>query len=263
MTSAITKSETLQPQNETAVHLFDNWIDPLETEIRGRVRGFIEEVIRSELDAALARPRYGRPAKSLKEVDGVAGAAGHRHGSRSRTLMGTFGKVEIDVPRARLQAPDGKTREWRSSALRAYQRRTLAADALIAGTYLAGTNTRRVRRALGAVFGGAVGKDTVSRVWRKVKSDWDAWNARSLADEPIVRLILDYRRVEQRVGAEMHGSQAQEPARACAPWSQDPRHRRQTAIQSPAHHGEPSQPPVFNWESPPICDSQAPSPVAF
>jgi len=41
------------------------------------------------------------------------------------------------------------------------------------------------------LFGGAVGKDTVSRVWRKVKTDWDAWNARSLADEPIVRLILD------------------------------------------------------------------------
>jgi transposase-like protein len=75
--------------------------------------------------------------------------------------------------------------------LRAYQRRTKAADALIASTYLAGTNTRRVRRALAALFGGAVAKDTVSRVWRKVKSDWDAWNARSLATEPIVRLILD------------------------------------------------------------------------
>ena len=48
-----------------------------------------------------------------------------------------------------------------------------------------------MRRALAALFGGAVGKDTVSRTWRKVKSDWDAWNARSLADEPIVRLILD------------------------------------------------------------------------
>jgi transposase-like protein len=48
-----------------------------------------------------------------------------------------------------------------------------------------------VRRALAAVFGGAVSKDTVSRVWRKVKADWDAWNARSLAEEPIVRLILD------------------------------------------------------------------------
>jgi transposase-like protein len=82
--------------------------------------------------------------------------------------------VEIAVPRARLNTPDGKTTEWRSHTLRAYQRRTLTADALIASTYLAGTNTRRIRRALGALFGGAVGKDTVSRVWRKVKSDWDA-----------------------------------------------------------------------------------------
>ena len=76
-------------------------------------------------------------------------------------------------------------------ALKAYQRRTIAADAVIAATYLAGTNTRRVRRALTALFGGAVSKDTVSPTWRKVKTDWDAWNTRSLADEPIVRLILD------------------------------------------------------------------------
>jgi transposase-like protein len=48
-----------------------------------------------------------------------------------------------------------------------------------------------VRRALSALFGGAIGKDIVSRTWRKVKTDWDAWNARPLADEPIVRLILD------------------------------------------------------------------------
>jgi putative transposase len=34
-------------------------------------------------------------------------------------------------------------------------------------------------------------KGTVSRVWRKVKGDWDDWNARSLKDEPIIRLILD------------------------------------------------------------------------
>jgi transposase-like protein len=117
--------------------------------------------------------------------------AGHRHGSRTRTLMGTFGPTEITVPRARLDTAEGRTTEWKSTALRAYQRRTLAADALIASTYLSGTNTRRVRRALAALFGGAVSKDVVSRVWRKVKSDWDAWNARALADEPIVRLILD------------------------------------------------------------------------
>ena len=191
MTSVTTKTDSAQPQAGTAVHLFDNWFDPIETCVRERVREFIEELIRSELDAALARPRYGRQAKGVGGSDGAKGVVGHRHGSRTRSLMGTFGKTEISVPRARLVAADGKTTEWKSQALRAYQRRTLAADALIAGSYLAGTNTRRVRRALAALFGGAVGKDTVSRVWRKVKSDWDAWNARSLAAEPIVRLILD------------------------------------------------------------------------
>jgi transposase-like protein len=87
--------------------------------------------------------------------------------------------------------PEGGTTEWKSKALCAYQRRTRAAEALIASAYLAGVNTRRVRRALAALFGGAVGKDIVSRTWRKVKGDWDAWNARAFADEPIVRLILD------------------------------------------------------------------------
>jgi putative transposase len=31
----------------------------------------------------------------------------------------------------------------------------------------------------------------VSRTWRKVQADWDAWCRRSLADEDVVRLILD------------------------------------------------------------------------
>jgi len=189
MTNVTTKSDSSQPGVETTSGLFDNWFDPIETEVRARARQFIEELLREELDAALARPRYERSQMAGNE--GKAGVAGHRHGSRTRSLTGSFGPIEIAVPRARLTTSEGKTTEWKSGALRAYQRRTLAADALIASTYLAGTNTRRVRRALAALFGGTVGKDTVSRTWRKVKSDWDAWNARSLAGEPIVRLILD------------------------------------------------------------------------
>jgi putative transposase len=196
MTSDITKSDLSQRADENTPPLFDNWFDPIESAVRARVRGFIEELIENELEAVLARPRYGRRAKDADEGPSVAG---HRHGQRQRTLTGMFGKTEITVPRARLKVGDGETTEWRSSALRAYQRRTLAADALIAGSYLAGTNTRRVRRALKALFGGSVGKDTVSRTWRKVKSDWDSWNARSLTDEPIVRLILDGTMVRVRL----------------------------------------------------------------
>ncbi len=189
MTKHTTKPDSTQPATEMAVDLFDNWFDPIETEVRARARQFIEELIRGELDTALARPRYERSKMAGNEAG--ACVTGHRHGSRMRSLTGTFGPIEITVPRARLTTPEGGTAEWKSQALRAYQRRTLAADALIASSYLAGTNTRRVRRALAALFGGTVGKDTVSRTWRKVKGDWDAWNSRSLAAEPIVRLILD------------------------------------------------------------------------
>jgi transposase-like protein len=90
-----------------------------------------------------------------------------------------------------MAADGGGTREWRSSALPRYARMTRQVEALIAGAYLAGTNTRRVKRALGALFRGAVGKDVVSRTWRKVRTDWEAWNGRDLAGEDVVRLVLD------------------------------------------------------------------------
>jgi putative transposase len=187
MTMDSTKPSARSTEDEH--FLFDDWFDPLENGVRTRIRGFIEELLEAELDAALGRARYER---GRVEVEGSPkGAAGSRHGHRERSLLGTFGATTVRVPRARLTTPEGKTSEWRNATIPAYQRRTKRADALIAGAYLSGTNTRRVRRALAALFGGAVGKDTVSRVWRKTKGDWDAWNARALEEEPIVRLILD------------------------------------------------------------------------
>jgi len=168
----MTKDTTKEAAAAAEGLLFDDWFDAIEDGVRARVRGFIETMLEEELCEALSRPRYGRRKSG---EDAAASVVGVRQGHRERTLTGTF----------------GKTREWRSGSLRAYQRRTRAADALIAGAYLSGTNTRRVRRALAAAFAGPVGKDVVSRTWRKVKGDWDAWNARSLAEEPIVRLILD------------------------------------------------------------------------
>jgi putative transposase len=158
-----------------------DWFDPLEAGIRQRIRSFIENMLEEELAATLGRGRYNRSADT----------AGHRNGHRDRQLLGTFGSMTVSVPRARVTDSDGKQAEWRSKALPAYKRLTVQAERLIAGAYLAGTNTRRVRRALAALFGGAVGKDTVSRTWRKVQSDWEAWQKRDLAGDDIVRLILD------------------------------------------------------------------------
>jgi transposase-like protein len=159
----------------------DDAFDPIEARLRQNIRATIEALFEEELEAAIGRCRYGRGA----------GRKGYRHGHRSRQLVGTFGTETVQVPRARIQDADGRTTEWRSRALPRYQRLTKTAEALITAVYLSGTNTRRVKRALAALFKGAVSKDVVSRAWRKIKVDWDAWCARSLADEDIVRVIFD------------------------------------------------------------------------
>ena len=118
MTNNSTKSPVLHSQAETAVPLLDDWFDPIEAGLRDRVREFIQTMIEAELDAALSRPRYGRRPKTDPEhADGPSGISGHRHGHRSRSLLGTFGRVEIAVPRARLDSAEGKTTEWKSQAL--------------------------------------------------------------------------------------------------------------------------------------------------
>jgi len=161
--------------------LGEDWFDPLEAGVRQQIRSFIEQMLEAELEAALNRRRYERAGP----------AAGHRHGHRDRQIIGTFGPTSVSVPRARLVEADGTSREWQNRTLPAYKRLTKRAEALIAGSYLAGTNTRRVRRALGTLFGGAVGKDTVSRAWRRVQADWEAWQKRDLTQDDIVRVILD------------------------------------------------------------------------
>jgi hypothetical protein len=54
--------------------LFDNWFDPIESNLRGRVRGFLETMIEEELAVALGRPRYERRGRG----DCAAPLTGHR-----------------------------------------------------------------------------------------------------------------------------------------------------------------------------------------
>jgi putative transposase len=81
---------------EEALFAGKAWFDPIEARLRGRIRGLIEELVEQELGAALGRGRYQR-----------GGVTGHR----TRHPTGSFGPVEIAVPRARLPTEDGKTRE--------------------------------------------------------------------------------------------------------------------------------------------------------
>src|SRR5262245_56357331 len=114
MTSSTTKPETSQPIGDGSGHVFDSWFDVLEGGVRERIRGFIQALIEEELEATLMRPRYGRQSKEAAGDDAAPAVIGHRHGYRPRTLTGTFGRVELDMPRARLNTAEGRTTEWQS-----------------------------------------------------------------------------------------------------------------------------------------------------
>src|SRR3954462_10764707 len=91
------------------------WVGSIEAGIRERIRGFIEEVFEEEVTAALGRGRCERA---------VGAPRGYRNGTRARHLLGSFGPVQISVPRARMAGTEGGTREWRSSAPPPYTRMT-------------------------------------------------------------------------------------------------------------------------------------------
>jgi putative transposase len=175
---------------KTAVPLLDDWFNPIAAAFRDRVRELVQTIIQSELDVLLAPPRRRRKADHPEERWRRTLSLATGTATSSRSLVGTFGSMEIMLPRASLHTAQGKTANWKSKALLAYQQRTKQADSLIVAAYLSHTSIRQLCRPLTAVFAGAVDRHTMSQVLRKVKSDWDAWNCRSLAAEPIDRLLL-------------------------------------------------------------------------
>ena len=102
MTSHSTRPCLRQSEIETTGRLFDNWFDPIEAGLRDRVREFLQAMLEAELDEVLARSRYARrAAPSSDGSEEAPSVTGHRHGHRSRSLLGTFGKVRRSRCRAR------------------------------------------------------------------------------------------------------------------------------------------------------------------
>jgi hypothetical protein len=92
------KRDITKPAVDTTEEkLFDDWFDPIETDLGTKVRGFIETTIEEELETALSRPLWA-PTWAGGRQHGRAGS-GHRHGHRMRSLTGTFGPAQIAVPR--------------------------------------------------------------------------------------------------------------------------------------------------------------------
>lgn len=149
--------------------------------IHAQVRGAIEAAVHEELAAALSAAPYQR----------TGGRRGYRNGVKARTLTGPTGPLALTLPRGTLFAAAGE-QEWTSALLPRYQRRVREVNEAVVGTYLAGGNTRRIRRALQPLLKAApLSKSAVSRVVATLKDGLAEWLARPLAELDIVYLYLD------------------------------------------------------------------------
>ncbi len=150
--------------------------------VRSRVRDAIQVVLEEELAEALGCGSYERSS----------GRQGYRNGTVSRPITTTNGLQEFEVPRGRLFNEDGSSTEFQSSVLPRYARRTAEVDEAVLGVYLAGANSRRIRKALTPLLGEAnLSKSAVSRIVGRLKALFAAWNERDLSSECYPIIYLD------------------------------------------------------------------------
>lgn len=154
----------------------------IQERLRMRILEVIEVLLDEELSEALGCEAYQR----------VEGRRGYRNGAEQRTLTTEIGTREVRVPRGRLEQDDGRTAEFRSELLPRYARRTKVIDEAILGIYLAGANSRRIRKALEPLLGTThLSKSAVSRVVARLKALFESWSERDLSEERYAILYLD------------------------------------------------------------------------
>ena len=164
---------------ESEVARFRRDIDQV---LRERIRETIQVVLEEELSDALGCHRHDRTSTR----------AGYRNGSIEREITTESGKQRLRIPRGRLDRNDGTTAEFRSEILPRYARRTRRVDDAILGVYLAGGNTRRIRKAMAPLLGEEnLSKSAISRVVSRLKALFAEWNSRDLSNESYAVVMLD------------------------------------------------------------------------
>ncbi len=154
----------------------------ISTLLHRRVLEAVETVLEEELAQALGTGRYERSEERR----------GYRNGHGTRRITTELGPQTLEVPRGRIVEEDGSTREFQSEVVPRYARRTRRVDEAILGAYLAGANTRRIRKALEPLLGTEhLSKSAVSRVAARLKVQFAQWSERDLSEERYAILFLD------------------------------------------------------------------------
>jgi putative transposase len=157
------------------------WSD-LETCLRGKMRGWLQDMLEAELDELLGR------AKSERRQS-VDAAPGYRNGyGKPRKVTLSNGTVTVRRPRVR-----GLERRFESRLLPLFVRRTPEVNDLLPELYLHGLAQGDFDLALRGLLGedAPISANTVARLKEKWHAEYEEWATRRLDELEVVYLWVD------------------------------------------------------------------------
>ena len=151
-------------------------------------QALLKQAMLEEITAYLGRGYY----QHLKEGQAFRG---ERNGTRKTTIDTPIGPLVYDRPRL-AYAPEFQSRFHVAS-----MRRPEAFADMVADMHVNGVSTRNVKKALQAVAGDKIrmSKSTVSRITKRLRQEFVAFQRRDLSNLPVVYLFLDAIRIHMRL----------------------------------------------------------------
>jgi putative transposase len=157
----------------------------VEARVRQGVKAVLEEVLEDEMAEHLqAGYRELTPTRR-----------GERNGYYQRNLLTPAGKIE------RLEVPRDREGEFVTEVFERYKRMTGDVEEAVLEMYLSGISVRKIAGVTEALSHVKVGKDTVSRIARRLEEQQREWRERSLEEKGYPYLYLDATYLKVRWGA--------------------------------------------------------------
>jgi len=141
-------------------------VDKFESEAHKAIRGILQRGIDEEFDAQIG-------AKKFERIDSRIAV---RKGTYRRCLTTTFGRSELDVPRAR-----GKI-DVDFKLFDKYQRRQKKFDEMVIMSLMMGISMRKQRKFFKAFIGDSVSHATASRLLKSFEEDLIKFRTRKIED---------------------------------------------------------------------------------
>jgi putative transposase len=157
----------------------------VQARVRHGVKAVLEEVLQEEMTQHLdAGYRELTPSRR-----------GERNGHYQRNLVTPAGKIE------RLEVPRDREGEFVTEIFERYKRMTGDVEEAVLEMYLSGISVRKIAGVTEALSKVRIGKDTVSRIAKRLEEEQREWQERPLTEKTYPYIYLDATYLKVRWGS--------------------------------------------------------------